>query len=177
MGPIQRAVRRVLNPISTRVTMLVQGAGTRRAFRARPRAVQGGSAGYGWAPATAPRTGSRPVSARTSAVPVAAGRGEVVVPNVVGLPWDDARAMLHRIGLVAVGPDPDGPPLAAWGWPDGIVVDQRPDVGAVVPMRSPVTVWIERGPGSAGVREPRRPKPAPRATSGMIDEQRDEAVG
>jgi len=32
MGPIQRAVRRVLNPISTRVTMLVQGAGTRRAF-------------------------------------------------------------------------------------------------------------------------------------------------
>lgn len=97
--------------------------------------------------------------------------------GVVGLLWDDARTVLHRVGLVAVGPDPDGPPLAALGWPDGVVVDQRPDPCAVVPIGSSVTVWIERGPGSAGVREPRRPKPAPRAASGMIDEQTDEAAG
>ena len=177
MGPIQRAMRRVLNPISTRVTMLVQGAGTRRAFRVRPRAIQGGSATYGSASATAPRPGSRPVLAREAAVAVAAGSGEAVVPDVVGLLWDDARTVLHRIGLVAVGPDPDGPPLAALGWPDGVVVDQRPGAGAVVPLGSSVTVWIERGPGSAGVREPRRPKPVPRAASGMIDERTDEAVG
>ena len=100
-----------------------------------------------------------------------------MVPGVVGLSWDAARKVLHRVRLVAVGPDPDGLPLAALGWPDGVVVDQRPDPGAVLAVGSPVTVWIERGPGSAGVREPRRPRPAPRAASGMVDEETDEAVG
>jgi hypothetical protein len=46
---------------------------------------------------------------------------------VIGLGWDDAIGVLHRVGLVAVGPDPDGPPPAALGWPGGVVVDQRPD--------------------------------------------------
>jgi hypothetical protein len=39
-----------------------------------------------------------------------------------------------------------------------------------------VTLWIERGGGS-GVREPRRPKPDPRAARAMRDEVSDEAVG
>jgi hypothetical protein len=177
MGPIQRAVRRTLNPISTRVTMLVQGAGTRRAFRLRRREVWPETATYDWLSASAPRPGSRPRSVKATAARAAAGRGEVVVPDVVGMLWDDARTGLHRIGLVPVGPDPDGRPLAELGWPDGLVVDQRPGSGVVVPSGSAVMVWIERGPGSAGVREPRRPRPAPRMASGMVDEETGEAVG
>jgi hypothetical protein len=103
-------------------------------------------------------------------------RSSVVVPNVIGMQWDDARHALQNVALVAVGPDPDGPPLGATGWPDGVVTDQSPESGAKVPAGSTVTLWIERGGGS-GVREPRRPKPDPRAARAMRDEVSDEAVG
>lgn len=102
-------------------------------------------------------------------------QSSVKVPNVVGMSWNDARDALHRAHLVAVGPDPDGPPLAAFGWPDGVVTDQSPEAGAKVPSGSPVTVWLDRGGGS-GVREPRRPKPAPRTGRAMREES-DEAIG
>ncbi len=103
-------------------------------------------------------------------------RSSVVVPNVIGMQWDDARHALQNVALVAVGPDPDGPPLGATGWPHGVVTDQSPESGAKISAGSAVTLWIERGGGS-GVREPRRPKPAPRAARGMRDEVTDEAVG
>ena len=90
--------------------------------------------------------------------------------------WDDARTLLHHNGLVAVGPDPDGLPLAASGWPDGVVTDQSPESGAKVPPGAPVTLWVDRGGGS-GVREPRRPMPDPKTTLKMWDEMTDEAVG
>lgn len=102
-------------------------------------------------------------------------RSTVTVPNVVGLTWDDARRILQTAELVGVGPDPDGPPLAAVGWPDGVVTDQSPESGAKVPPGSPVTLWVERGGGS-GVREPRRPKPDPKTGRKMRDEITDEAV-
>jgi hypothetical protein len=112
--------------------------------------------------------------------PVAAAqrrRGKVVVPNVVGMSWDDARQALMRAGLAAVGTDPDGPPLAALGWPNVVVVDQVPESGAQVPAGSPVKLWLERGGGSAGVREPRRPRPAPKSGYEWRDENSEEAVG
>ncbi len=84
--------------------------------------------------------------------------------------------MLLDKHLVAVGPDPDGPPLTALGWPGGVVTDQSPESGAKVPAGSSVTLWIERGGGS-GVREPRRPKPVPKQAREMRDEHTDEAVG
>lgn len=102
-------------------------------------------------------------------------RSSVVVPHVIGMSWDDARQVLHDNGLVGVGSDPDGPPLAALGWPDGVVTDQSPESGARVPAGSPVTLWVERGGGS-GVREPRRPKPKPKTGREMQDEPSDEAV-
>jgi PASTA domain len=102
-------------------------------------------------------------------------RSSVRVPNVVGESWDDARRALDEAGLVAVSPDPDGPPLATLAWPDGIVTDQSPESGAKVPPGAPVTLWFERS-GGTGVREPRRPKPNLGTGYAMRDEQSDEAV-
>jgi hypothetical protein len=109
----------------------------------------------------------------------------IEVPDVVGLSWDDARQVLYNVELIAVGPDPDGPPLAALGWPGGVVVRQQPPAGARLPARSSVTVWVERGGGSAGVREPRRPGPSHGSAAqhqdepftGLQGEGADEAVG
>jgi hypothetical protein len=84
-------------------------------------------------------------------------RSTVVVPNVVGQTWDQAKLILGRKGLVGVAPD--SPALVEAG---STVTDQSPESGARVPAGSMVTLWVERGGGS-GVREPRRPKP----TSGV----------
>ena len=103
-------------------------------------------------------------------------RSSVVVPNVVGMSWDDARHALLDAGLVAVGPDPDGPPLTVLGWPHAVVTDQSPESGAKVPAGTMVTLWIERGGGS-GVREPRHPIPRPSEGRAMNDDPLDDAVG
>jgi hypothetical protein len=101
-------------------------------------------------------------------------RASVVVPNVVGLSWDDARHVLSRVGLIASRPDPDAPPLL--DMTGFVVTDQSPESGAKVPRGAAITLWVERGGGS-GVREPLHPKPQPRAGRAMRDEAADEAVG
>jgi hypothetical protein len=103
-------------------------------------------------------------------------RSSVVVPHVVGLSWEEARRVLERARLVAVGPDPDGPPLGAEEPPDGIVTDQSPESGAKVPAGSPVILWVQRDGGS-GVREPRRPRPRPKSGRAFRPDVSDEAVG
>ena len=101
----------------------------------------------------------------------------VVVPNVVGMTFPRAREALMDTGLSAASPDPDGPPLTALGWPEGTVVDQSPEAGARVPPGSAVRLWLDRpGGGSAGVREPRRPKPGPRSARAVPDEFEGERV-
>jgi beta-lactam-binding protein with PASTA domain len=101
----------------------------------------------------------------------------VVVPNVVGSTYDQARHALLVVGLVAVGPDPDGPPLSAIDRPRAVVTDQSPESGAKVPQGSPVTLWLGRGRGGgAGVREPRRPSPSPSGVREMRPEADDEAA-
>jgi len=82
---------------------------------------------------------------------------QVIVPNLVGLHVAVARDFAHRSQLVAVGPDPDLPATLT-----GSVVRQEPLPGSIVPRWSTVLIWTsDRGPGDAGVREPRRPSPPP----------------
>jgi hypothetical protein len=102
----------------------------------------------------------------------------VVVPDVVGLSWDAARDAVLKAWLVPAAPNPDGPPLAALGWPHGVVTDQSPESGARVPKRSPVTLWIGRrdGGGEGGVREPRRPKPDPKSAREVQPEPDESAL-
>ena len=103
-------------------------------------------------------------------------RSNVRVPNVLGMSWDDARVALVKVSLVGIGPDPDGAPVEATIWPDARVVDQSPESGAKVPAGTSVTLWVMRGGGSAGVREPRRPLPGPQSAREMRYES-DEAIG
>lgn len=100
----------------------------------------------------------------------------VVVPDVIGMSWDAARQRLADKGLVAVGPDLGGPVPESLGQPDSVVTDQSPEAGARATAGSLVTLWVSRGGGSAGVREPRRPKPAPTSARQMRYEPSDEAV-
>lgn len=99
-------------------------------------------------------------------------RSSIVVPNVIGQSWDEARQLLHERQLVAVGSDPDEPPRGA-RWLERVVTDQSPEAGARVPAGSPVTLWTGSDGGS-GVREPRRPTPTPRTDHALPS---DEAVG
>ena len=100
----------------------------------------------------------------------------VVVPDVTGLEWETARRVLASARLVAVSADPDGPPLLAQATDGRIVVEQKPGAGERVEPRSAVRLWLGRGPGDAGVREPLHPRPTPRATGGAIDEVTGQAI-
>jgi hypothetical protein len=99
-------------------------------------------------------------------------RSSVVVPNVVGMTWDAARDILRRKDLFGVSADDD--PV---GWSHAVVTDQSPESGAKVAVGSRVLLWVERGDGGAGVREPRRPKPTPGHGRAWQPEPSEEAVG
>ncbi len=100
-------------------------------------------------------------------------RSSVAVPNVVGMPTPEARKTLLDLGLVASSADPDGEPLGT----SGVVTDQAPEAGARVAAGATVTLWVQRGGGYGGVREPRRPKPGPRLAREALQEPSDQAVG
>jgi hypothetical protein len=101
---------------------------------------------------------------------------KVLVPNVVGLEWLEARNVLTGSGLVAINAQPDtAPEPGSRGW---VVTDQSPESGARVPAGSVVRLWL-RGDGDAGVREPRRPRPTPRSAREMLPDPdpRGHAIG
>jgi PASTA domain len=104
-----------------------------------------------------------------------AQRALVVVPDVVGLEWDTARRVLGSARLAAANADPDAAPPVL-GLDGYVVLDQKPAAGETAPAGSSVALWLGRGPGSAGVREPLHPHPSPRSTGGAIDEQTGESV-
>ena len=99
---------------------------------------------------------------------------KMLVPNVVGLEWIEARDVLAGAELVAINAQPDAvtdPESRGW-----IITDQSPESGARVPAGSVVRLWL-RGDGDAGVREPRRPRPTPRSARERLPEPRDQAIG
>ncbi|MCL9796244.1 PASTA domain-containing protein [Frankia sp. AgKG'84/4] len=106
-------------------------------------------------------------------------RLSVAVPDVIGLSWDAARHRLVGVGLVGAEPDagPQDWKAGVDKEPPGVVTAQIPEAGARVPAGSLVTLWLHRGGGSAGVREPRRPGPSPRSARVLRPEPTDEAVG
>ncbi|EFC80799.1 PASTA domain-containing protein [Parafrankia sp. EUN1f] len=101
-----------------------------------------------------------------------------LVPSVIGLSWDDARAKLSGVSLIGVGPDPDGPPVPADALDSGsVVVSQVPAAGTRVAIGTMVRLSLGPAGGSAGVREPRRPVPSPIPAREMHPEPADEAIG
>jgi DNA-binding Lrp family transcriptional regulator len=100
----------------------------------------------------------------------------VTVPDVVGLTWEAARFRLQEERLDIVSADPELPPFLGPEAADFRVVDQKPGTGERVAAYTAVTVWLRRGPGSAGVPAPLRPPPDPRARRGAVDETTGESV-
>ncbi len=105
-------------------------------------------------------------------------RSTVEVPDVVGLTVAEALGILTGTGLDAVSATPD---IALHDDLDDlrptVVVRQYPDPGTRIAAASTVRLWLERGDGEAGVREPRRPYPPPRTAVGEHDELTGQAVG
>jgi PASTA domain len=165
VGSVQRGLRSAINPWSTRATMLLQTASMRRALRSRS-----------WPSPLPTDRGPRPKPAPTAVAftgptvlrrPGSINRPHVAVPDVVGLQWDEALAVLRGVQLFASRAD--GPAGAG-----GVVTAQHPDAQSTVPRGSSITLRVRRGPGSAGVREPRRPRPGPLSAHEALTEPSEE---
>ena len=100
--------------------------------------------------------------------PMPGHTGRVVVPDVLGLTWTEAGRILDGLHLIAA--HADGPEFVDTGRFGGVVVRQDLPAGTVVPTGAWVTLWLASGPGSAGVREPRRPRPGPRTVAEAVSE-------
>ncbi|MFL6120038.1 PASTA domain-containing protein [Actinophytocola sp.] len=134
------------------------------------------------ADAAAPAGGTRHDPVTGAAVELSAQarerrrRSSVIVPDVVGSSWPDARQLLSVNGLIGVDAESDGPPRITDPRPGEVVVDQSPEAGAKVSPGTTVKLWLSRRGGGAGVREPRRPVPDPVPGAKMRDEVTDQAV-
>lgn len=161
VGSTRRGLRSAINPWSTRATMWWQTAAMRRALRGRS-----------WPSPLPTDRDPRPKPAPTAVAFVgptllrrqgSINRPHVAVPDVVGLQWDEAVVVLREVQLIAS--HADGPAGAG-----GVVTAQQPDAESMVPRGSSITLWVRRGPGSAGVREPRRPRPGPLSARDAVTE-------
>jgi serine/threonine-protein kinase len=76
---------------------------------------------------------------------VSKGPRPVTVPNVVGLPYDQAATELQRAGFVVSRIDEDSDQAA------GIVTRQTPSGGSEGSRGSSVTVYVSRGPSTSAV--------------------------
>lgn len=68
----------------------------------------------------------------------------VLVPALHGMAWDQARRALHGVGLVVAASSPAGSPTAVLGWPDEVVIGQRPAAGSEMAIGSMVSLWLGR---------------------------------
>lgn len=100
----------------------------------------------------------------------------VTVPDVCGLTWDEAQGVLVGALLYGIADDPLLPPFDGTESSDFVVIDQKPAAGEQVEAHSTVTLWLRRGPGSAGRPAPLEPPPTPRVRRGAVDEETGESV-
>jgi hypothetical protein len=160
-------MRRAVNPLSTRVTMWWQTGATSRALHQQPpHRVTPGLRRPLSAPQVRRNVRAAAIAYRVSPVPGRTGR--VVVPDLLGLTWTEAGHILEGLHLVAA--HADGSQLIDAGRFGGVIVKQDLPAGMVVPTGAWVTLWLAPDPGSAGVREPRRPRPGPRTASEALPE-------
>lgn len=80
---------------------------------------------------------------------------EVVVPDLGGLEFHDAKFAAFKDGLFLLFADPDHHPLVMC-----FVVKQEPKPGVVVARQSAVTVWVKDATGGVGDPEPRQASPS-----------------
>jgi serine/threonine-protein kinase len=92
-----------------------------------------------------PKPGERVVEASVVTLTVSKGQEPVTVPNVVGMPRQQAEATLKANGFGVTGE------TVASDEDKGIVVDQDPSAGAEVPKGSTVTIEVSEGPQTTSV--------------------------
>ena len=95
--------------------------------------------------AQSPAAGTTVVEGTQVRINVSKGPRPVTVPNVIGLPYDQAASELQSAGFGVARIDVDSE-LAA-----GIVVDQDPNGGAESSKGSTVTLSVSKGPVTAAV--------------------------
>ena len=95
-------------------------------------------------------------------------RPQVSVPMVVGMTVLAGRRAAGDAQVLLAPANADGPPLDALLWPhesEYVIASKSPVAGTRVRQYDSVVITYVRtnteGPGATGVREPRRPKPAP----------------
>lgn len=82
---------------------------------------------------TSPVAGTEVAPGTTVNIVVSTGPGDVVVPDFSGMTQDEATAAAEEVGLtITFVEDPNNPD------PDGIVIGQTPDPGAIVPAGTEV---------------------------------------
>jgi eukaryotic-like serine/threonine-protein kinase len=90
--------------------------------------------------AATPRIGSTVIQPATVKLTVSAGPDAIGVPALVGMPMEDALALIGQLGLTAAPTRDD----TASSQPEGIVSGQRPAANAPVVPGSPITLTISR---------------------------------
>ncbi|MEP7223345.1 MAG: Stk1 family PASTA domain-containing Ser/Thr kinase [Actinomycetota bacterium] len=95
--------------------------------------------------AQSPSAGTVVVEGTQVRINVSRGPKPLNVPNVIGLPYDQAAAELQRVGFGVARVEIDAA-LAA-----GIVVDQDPNGGSASSKGSTVTLSVSRGPVTSAV--------------------------
>ncbi len=94
--------------------------------------------------ATAPRIGSTVPQPSTVRLTISAGPDAIGVPSLVGMPVDDAVALLGQIGLIAAPQRTDSTSTQ----PAGFVSGQRPAASTPVTAGSAVTLTVSRPRGA-----------------------------
>ncbi len=92
--------------------------------------------------AATPRIGSTVLQPATVKLTISAGPDAIGVPSLVGMPVDDALALIGQLGLTAAPTRDDSTSTQ----PDGVVSGQRPAANAPAAPGSAVTLTISRRP-------------------------------